>query len=250
MRCGHALAWASIAVLVLVGTSACDAFVTPAHQLPPPPAATGQPGTAPTPAPTLPVPPPTATPAGAQPTVVPLAGQPIQSFRFAMVISDTTAAGTEVTRLDGEWTTEALHMVSTISTAEGDQKTESYLIGDTAYFQDAQGHWQKGPGGNPEFRTLMSPTLVLKQTQEKGGLTLAPLGTSTVDGAACARYQVSAQGTTAEAGSLFTQGIAHVGLSDGWVYRFEFERFDEGIRSQGIMTCHDYNTGIIIQPPM
>jgi hypothetical protein len=182
--------------------------------------------------------------------VVPLAGQPIQSFRFVMVITDTLATGAEVTRTEGEWTTKGMHQTTVISTAEGDQKMEMFLVGNDLYFQDAQGNWQKEASGNPEFHVLMNPTLVLKQTQENGELTLTPLGTSTVNGVACARYRVSTPADVAEAGSLFTQGIVYVGLTDGWVYRFEFERTDEGLHSQGIMACYDYNTTIAIQPPM
>lgn len=237
-RYGFALVWVGVVTAVLFGASGCDTFVSPSHQLPPP---TPIGGPASTPNPTL---------AGPPPTVVPLAGQPIQGFRFDMVISDTTTLGTEVTRMTGEWTVEAVHMVTTISTAEGDQTSESYLIGGTAYYQDPQGNWLQGPSGNPEFHTLMNPTLVLRQTWEEGNLVLTPLGTATVGDVACARYQVSAQGPTAEAGSLFTQGIATVGLADGWVYRFEFERSDPDIRSQGVMSCGDYNTGIVIEPPI
>jgi len=197
-------------------------------------------GPASTPIPTL---------AGPTPTVISLGEQPIQSFRFTMIISDTTATGVEVTRLAGEWTTEALHLITTITAADGEHRTESYIIGDTAYIQESGGRWTKGPGGDPAARLLMNPTWVLQQAQEQGTLTLTPLGVGLVEGISCARYQVQIQGL-ADAGPLFAQGIAWVGLNDGRVYRFEFERTEEGLRSLGVMTCFDYNTAIIIQPPI
>jgi hypothetical protein len=167
-----------------------------------------------------------------------------------MVITDTTSAGVEVTRMTGEWTTEALHLVTTLSTAEGEQKTESYLIGEVVYIQDAGGKWTKGPSGDPEAHRLMNPTLAMKQAQETGGLILLPLGTTTIDGVACVRYQVTPQVGDDDVGSLFTQGIATIGLSNGWVYRFEFDRSEEGLHSQGFMFCTDYNTAITIRAPI
>ncbi len=240
----HTLILAGLAALALLGAAACAVVMTPERQPSPSAAHPGSP---------TPIGEPTSTPsptlAGPSPTAVPLGGQPIHSFRFTMVISDTTAVGVEVTRMTGEWTTEALHLVTTIATAAGEQRAESYIIGDTAYIQGPAGQWTKGPSGDPAARLLMNPTWVLQQAQEQGTLSLTPLGVGPVEGVTCARYQVYIQ-NMADTGPLFAQGIAWVGLNDGWVYRFEFERAEEGLRSLGVMTCYDYNTAISIHPPV
>ncbi|MBU0495954.1 MAG: hypothetical protein KKA73_23285 [Chloroflexi bacterium] len=243
-RYKSAMIWLFVASLLVLGLAACDAMATPMHQLPPspPPATAIQP-----PGPTST---PLATVAGPLPTAVPLGGQSVESFRFVLVITDTLASGIDITRQEGEWTTTAQHMLTTISTAEGEQKTESYIVGNQAYFQDPQGKWQVAESVNPEFHTLMNPSLVLKQVQEKGDLVLTPLGTSMVNGVACAAYQAATKGEDENVGSMFTQGIVHIGLHDGWVYRFEFERAALDLNSRGVMLCSDYNTGIVIKAPM
>lgn len=231
---------------MLVGAAACDVFTSPTHPLPPPPAQTpagGEPTTPPA-ATALP------TPEGTQIAPVALAIQPVQSFRFTLVITDTSAAGVEITRMTGEWTPTALHLVTTLTASGGEQKTDSYLIGNTVYLQDNKGQWLQGPSGDPASILLMNPTLVLQQAQELGGLTLTPLGVVTWEGIACTRYQVAPVGAGDEAGSLFMQGIATVGQHNGWVYRFEFDRSEVSLRSQGHMVCTDFNTPIIIKPPI
>ncbi|MBU0495956.1 MAG: hypothetical protein KKA73_23275 [Chloroflexi bacterium] len=242
-----------VAVLALSGTVACG-FANPCN-LGGGGAASpvaGQPGAQPTQAAGQPAQPgaqvtqPAGQPGGQAPSV---GSTEVKSFRFSFAAQGLGSEEEGGIEMGGEWTTEGMHMVTTMRMGDQEVQTDIYYVGGYEYVKDPTGQWHKTEMEDDfaEFLQNSNPNSSFAETMPD----MTPVGLETIHGVPCTKYQTTVTVPGGEGvGTIQGVGTLYLGVADGLVYRWEGENSAQGTGVKIIMDYWDYNTSIVIEPPI
>ncbi|MBU0495955.1 MAG: hypothetical protein KKA73_23280 [Chloroflexi bacterium] len=226
----------AVPVAVLTSTSPAR---TPGPSPSPPPAVTPSPtrSSAPVSTPTTPA---------ASPTVALPRSIPVRAYRFAVQTTRLDGSDPQTMTVQGAWTGESLHTITTVVLADGNrEETEVYVVDGRTVWRTGAGPWQTVQNDTvPPDKLDINRLLV--QARAGAGLDLEFVETVIVRGVVCQKYQYRTLD-----GSDREQGFVYVSVASGLIHRLEGEIIGPtGPTARLLLEQWDYNTDIVIQLPV